>query len=129
MSEINKLLNALKENEFIKSFNPSEADMVDFVGGSTKSTAKALFNCFDLDDGVVAGSEFLMQNPFIRLISKPVRMGLDGLMLLGDPKWSLMNNKTGLAKDALLINLMANHFGDDEETNIDEELDNYEQYK
>jgi hypothetical protein len=134
MSDINKLLNALKENEFIKSFNPSEADIVDFFGGSSKSIAKPIANSleetfsgpFDIDDSVIAGSQYLMQNPFMRLLSKPLRMGMDGLMLLADPKWSIMNNKTGLTKDALILNYL---FGDDEESNVDEELDNYEQYK
>ena len=78
------------------------------------------------DHPSAALSTLSLINPIGRILTKPKRMGADFKELLTDPKWSLKNNKIGLTKDALILNYL---FGDDEESNVDEELDNYEQYK
>ena len=121
MSGINKLLNALKDNEYIKSFKPSEEDIVDFLGGSTRAASDLLGGS---NNEALIASGFTAASPLGRILTKPGRMGADFAELLIDPKWSLKNNKIGLTKDALILNYL---FGDDEkETDIDEELDNYE---
>lgn len=149
MSNINKLLEVIKNNEYIKSFKPTEEDLLDFIGGSGKSFVKKNKKIFDkeffgkdydihkrwhpeLDEDPIKvyNEQFsgdLLIHPLGRLLTKPDRMIADFKELLTDPKWSLKNNKIGLTKDALILNLLFG--GDDEETNIDEELDNYEQYK
>lgn len=125
MSNINKLLNALKENEYIKSFKPTDEDFADFLLGSTRGTSR-LVGGDNLD--AINGSVVTGLSPTIRILSKPFRIAADGLSLLGDPKWSLKNNKIGLTKDALLINVISDLLENEEESNINEELDNYEQY-
>lgn len=121
MSKINKLLEVLKNNEYVKSFKPSEEDVVDFLGGSTRSLSELVGGSNDealLASGITAAS------PLGRILTKPARMGADIFELIADPKWSIKNNKIGLTKDALILNYLFG--GDEEETNIDEELDNYE---
>lgn len=120
MSNINKLLEVIKNNEYIKSFKPKSEDFTDFLGGSTRATSELLGGSKDealLASGITAAS------PLARILTKPGRMGADFAELLIDPKWSLKNNKIGLTKDALILNLL---LGNDEETDINEELDNYE---
>lgn len=122
MNNINKLLEALKNNEYIKSFKPTSEDFADFIGGSTRATSNLMGGSNDealLASGITAAS------PLARILTKPGRMGADFAELLIDPKWSLKNNKIGLTKDAIILNLL---LGNDEESNVDEELDNYEQY-
>ena len=113
MANTNNLLKALKNNEYIKSFKPENNDFADLLGGSSRSISE-LMNVGN--DEAAYGSGILAISPLTRLLSKPVRMGTDALMLLGDPKWSLKNNKIGLTKDALLIKLLTDYFnkGDEE---------------
>lgn len=119
MANINNLLKALKNNEYIRSFKPEEVDIVDLLGGSVRSINDFL----DIgNEGSAYGSIELAGNPILRLLSKPIRMGTDAIQLLGNPKWSLKNNKIGLTKDALLIKLLADHFNKNDEEELEEDL-------